>query len=81
MWEQHIGVRHGTAGDAIPVSVPIVVPTGCMANTTFGCDNGYTKKPVGAVTFGSRTFNISLEISVAEILMMLVSVSQSFQIE
>ena len=80
MCEQHISIRHGTAADAIPVSTPIVVPAGCIANTMFGCDNGYTKKPVGSVTFGSRRFNISLEISVAEVLVVIDSVSQLFRI-
>jgi len=77
----HISVCHGTGAGAIPVSAPIAVPEDCMVNTTFGCDNGYTKKPVGSVTFGSRRCNISLEISVVEILMVIVSVSQPFQIE
>jgi len=57
------------------------MPPGCMANV-IPCDNEYAEYPVGFVTLGSRRFNINLEISVAEILMVTDFVSQSsFRIE
>ena len=77
MLTTNILICHGTPTDAIPVLVPIAVPAGCTANTIHACDNGYIKYPVGFVTFGSRRFNINLEISVAEILMVIDLVSQS----
>ena len=60
--------------DSTSVLVSIAVPMGCMANM-FSRDNGYTKSPVGFVTFGSRRFNMSLEISIAEILIVIHPVS------
>ena len=44
---------------------------GSTANTRLASDNRYIEEPVGFVTFGSRRFNISLEISIAEILMVI----------
>ena len=52
-----------------------------MANTMFRCDNGYTKKSIGSITIGSRSFNISLESSVAEVLVVIDSVSQLYRID
>ena len=52
-----------------------------MANTMFRCDNGYTKKSIGSITIGSRSFNISLESSVAEVLVVIDSVSQLYRIK
>ena len=65
----NISVCHGTPTDAIPVLAPITKRAGGMANTILACDNGYTEYPIGFVNFGSRRFNISLEMSVAETLM------------
>ena len=62
------------ATDSISVLVSIAVPMDCMTNI-FSRDNGYTKSPVGLVTIGSRRFNISLEISIAEILVIIRLVS------
>ena len=62
----------------IPVLAPLIaVRAGGTANTRLASDNGYIEDPVGFVTFGSRRFNISLEISIAEILIMIDFVSQS----
>jgi len=46
--------------------MPVLVPTGGMANAMFACDNERNEDPVGSVNFGSRRFNISLEINIAE---------------
>ena len=61
-------ISHGSAADTILVVVPIVIPADWMTNTIFACDNGCVIDLVGSVTFGSRRFNISLEINDAEIL-------------
>ena len=55
---------------------PIAVRAGGTANTRLAPDNGI-EYLIGFVTFGSRRFNISLETSVAEILMVIDFVSQS----
>ena len=54
--------------DTLPALAPISVPVGFTANTMFAWDNGYANDSVGSVAFGSRRFNMSLDISVAEIL-------------
>jgi len=70
---------------ALPLTLAVLeliaVPPGCMANI-IPCDNEHAEYPVGFVTLGSRRFSISLEISVAEILIVIDFVSQSsFRIE
>jgi len=60
----NISISHHT--DIIPVLV--TAPARGGANTMFAWDNGGSEDPIGFVVFGSRRFNISLEIKIAEIL-------------
>jgi len=60
----NISIGHGIT--------PALVPVGDMANAMFVCDNACGEDPIGSITFGSRRFNISLEISMAEILWWLI---------
>ena len=54
--------------------VLVTAPAHGEANTMFEWDNGSSEDPIGFVTFGSRRFNISLEINIAEILWSLIQV-------
>ena len=65
--------NYGTGIDAFPTPSIVVSP---YVNTICVCVNGCSEEPIVSVILGSRRFSISLEISVAEILIMIVSVSQ-----
>ena len=72
-----------SATDVIPVLEPIVVfPIGCIVKAMFVCDNGCTKCPVEFIPFAPWRFNMSLDTSIAEILIVSHSIPHlSFRIE
>ena len=63
----HLSGNHRLHARVSVVLAPIAAPADGMANNIFSCD-GYIEYSVGFVTLGSRRFNISLAINVAEIL-------------
>ena len=67
------GFMYQSTTDAISVLEPIPVSIGCIMNTIFGCDKGCNEPPVGFIPFASRRFSMSLEISNAEILIVIYS--------
>ena len=64
----HLSGNHRLHARVSVVLASIAAPADGMANNMFSCDNGYIEYSVGFVTLGSRRFNISLAINVAEIL-------------
>ena len=65
-----MNIKHYTS--VASVTTLVAVPGCDTANTMLACDSGCNKYSIGSVAFGSRRFNISLDINVAETLRILL---------
>ena len=76
-----VGIDHDYDADTILVLGPNSVSIGCIANTIFVRENECNRVFVESVNLGSRRFNMSLDIRMAEILLVIDYVLLSLRIK